>query len=167
MLEIITRNIAVKVIEDNLDHLIRFAFFRLGDMSKAEDVVHEAVLRLLDHPPSLFKPGSLKSYLYRIVYNLCQDSIREDSRQIRLPIESVENREEESEEVLDMKEAQRISRLLENIPTKESEIIRMSVVDDLSFAEISRITKIPESTVKYRYKCGISKLRELLSINNN
>ena len=84
-----------------------------------------------------------------------------------MAIYSVENREVEFEECLDMKEAQRISRLLENIPTKESEIIRMSVVDDLSFAEISRITKIPESTVKYRYKCGISKLRDLLSINNN
>ncbi|MDE6291553.1 MAG: RNA polymerase sigma factor [Muribaculaceae bacterium] len=163
MLEIITRNMANKVIRENLDDLIRFAFFRLGDMPEAEDVVHEAVLRILDNPPSLLKSGKLKAYLYRTVYNLCQDSFREGRHHTKIPIVSIEEKEEESEETLDMEEAERLYGLLGNIPEKESEVIRMHVIDELSFAEISRIMHIPQSTVKYRYKCGMSKMRDLYS----
>ena len=163
MLETITRSIANKVVRENLDDLIRFAFFRLGDMPKAEDAVHEAILRILDNPPSLFKPGGLKAYLYRTVYNLCQDSFREEFLHMKIPIESIEGKEEESEEILDKEEAERIFGLLKHIPAKESEVIRMNVIDELSFAEISRIMNIPQSTVKYRYKCGMKKMRDLYS----
>lgn len=165
MLEIITRSFANKVIEENLDRLIRFAFFRLGDMSKAEDAVQEAILRILDNPPAMLMPGKLKAYLYRTVYNLCQDSFREDLHYMKLPIESIEEKEDSNEATLDMEEANRLYGLLKDIPAKESEVIRMNVIDELSFAEISRIMHIPQSTVKYRYQCGMKKMRELYSKN--
>lgn len=165
MLEVITRNIANKVIEENLDHLVRFAFFRLGDRQKAEDAVQEAVLRILDKPPTLFKKGSLKAYLFRTVYNLCQDSFRNDNRYSEVPLDSIEEPEDIGEDVLDVEEARRINELLKDIPQKESEVIRMNVIDELSFAEISRIVQLPQSTVKYRYRCGMKKLRNLFSIS--
>lgn len=165
MLENITRSIANKVIEENLDRLIRFAFFRLGDVSKAEDAVQEAILRILDKPPSLLMPGKLKAYLYRTVYNLCQDSFRENLHYTKIPIESIEEVESGNEDTLDMEEAERLYGLLRHIPEKESEVIRMNVIDELSFAEISRIMHLPQSTVKYRYKCGMKKMRELYSNN--
>ena len=163
MFEIITRNVAHKVIRENLDGLIRFAFFRLGDMPKAEDAVQEAILRILENPPSLIKAGNFKAYLYRTVYNLCQDSFRESRHYTKIPIDSIEDQEDKNEEILDAEEARRIFDLLKNLPEKESEVIRMNVIDQLSFAEISRILIMPESTVKYRYKCGMKKLRESYS----
>lgn len=165
MLEKITRSIANNVIEGNLDRLIRFAFFRLGDMSKAEDAVQEAILRILDNPPSILMPEKLKAYLYRTVYNLCQDSFREDLHYTKIPIESMEVAENGNDNTLDMEEAERLYGLLEHIPEKESEVIRMNVIDELSFAEISRIMHLPQSTVKYRYKCGMKKMRDLYSNN--
>lgn len=39
------------VIEANLDALLRFAYFRVGDRVEAEDIVYEAVLRLLEKQP--------------------------------------------------------------------------------------------------------------------
>lgn len=161
MLEFITRNIIHKVIRDNLDGFIRFAFFRLGDMSKAEDAVLEAVLRILENPPSLTKAGNLKAYLYKTVYNLCQDSFREDQYYKKIPIDSIEEHEDKNEEILDAEEAKRIYHLLNDLPGKESEVIRMNVIDQLSFAEISRVLDIPESTAKYRYKAGMKKMRNL------
>ena len=163
MLETVTRSIDNKVIRENLDGLIRFAFLRLGDMAEAEDAVQEAVLRILDNPPSLFKSGSLKAYLYRIVYNLCQDSYREGLRHPKVPVEALAEQEDESDEALDAEEARRINALLLQIPDKEAEVIRMNVIDELSFAEISRIISLPASTVKYRYKCGMKKMRDLYS----
>lgn len=165
MLEFITRSIANKVIRENLDDFVRFAFFRLGNMQKAEDTVQEAILRILNKPPTLIKPESFRAYLYRTVYNLCQDNFREKHRYTRIPIETIEDQEDKTDETFDAEEARRIYELLKDLPAKESEVIRMNVIDELSFAEISRILRIPESTVKYRYKCGMKKLRDSYSKN--
>lgn len=163
MLDRIKRNIVNKAIEENLDGLVRFAFFRLKDRSMAEDTVHEAVVRLLDNSSSLLTPGSVKAYLYRIVYNLCQDTFRTSGR--NLPLNSVEETAFEENERLDREEAKRINRLFDRLPQKESEVIRMNVIDELSFAEISRILSVPVSTIKSRYKSGMEKLRQSYSTN--
>lgn len=167
MLENITRSIAAKIIEENLDSLVRFAFFRLGDMTEAEDAVHDIVLKILDNPPSLFKAGNLKSYIYKAIYNICQDRLRSSSRNVKVSIDVIEEPICNEEEELDLKEAQRLYELLDNIPAKESEIIRMNVIDELSFAEISRITNIPVSTVKYRFKCGMTRMRNIIFDNKS
>ena len=129
----------------------------------AEDTVHEAVVRLLDHSSSLLAPGRVKAYLYRMVYNLCQDTFRTSGR--NLPLNSVEETAFEENERLDREEAERINRLFDRLPQKESEVIRMNVIDELSFAEISRILSVPVSTIKSRYKSGMDKLRQSYSTN--
>ncbi len=166
MFESITRNMAGKVIGDNLDGLIRFAFFRLGDMVSAEDAVHDAVLKILDNPPSLLKAGNLKAYIYRAVYNNCMDIMRRNKLHEFVQLETVDINEGSDEEP-DREEALRLYRLLKDIPEMESEIIRMNVIDELSFAEISRVLDIPVSTVKYRYKCGMSKMRAFMNNRKN
>ena len=37
-----------RIIEDNLDYLVRFAFYRLGNHDEAEDLVYDAVLKFLE-----------------------------------------------------------------------------------------------------------------------
>ena len=59
-----------KEIEANLDALVRFAYYRVNDRAEAEDIVYEAVLRLLENSD---KVNDVRSYLFRIVYNLIQD----------------------------------------------------------------------------------------------
>ena len=67
-----------EVIEGNLDALVRFAYFRIGDRVEAEDIVYDAVLRLLENSN---KVNDAKCYLFRIVYNLCQDKFRKSKCQ--------------------------------------------------------------------------------------
>lgn len=42
-----------QVVRDNLDYLVRFAFFRVQNKAVAEDIVYEAVARVMEHrhPP--------------------------------------------------------------------------------------------------------------------
>ncbi len=53
----------------------------------------------------------------------------------------------------------RLASILNGLSEKEAEIIRMNVIDELTFAEIGVILDIPASTVKSRYKSGVDKLR--------
>ncbi len=151
-----------EVIVANLDGLTRFAYLRIGDRTEAEDIVYEAVLRLLENSDNV---RNAKCYLFRIVYNLCQDEFRRK----RLPIIPLDNIElpDKSDEQLDQKEIDRINRLLDGLPPNEAEIVRMNVVDDLSFVEISHILNLPQSTAKSRFYSGMKKLRDKYFTNNH
>lgn len=143
-----------QVIEANLDALTRFACFRTGDRAGAEDIVYEAVLRLLENREMVV---DARCYLFRIVYNLCQDEFRRK----RLPTVPFDNIDlpDKSDERLDQEEIDRINRLLDDLPPTEAEIVRMNVVDELTFVEISHILNLPQSTAKSRFYSGMKKLR--------
>lgn len=150
-----------KVIATNLGALVRFAYFRTGDRVDAEDIVHEAVLRLLENSGRV---NDAKCYLFRIVYNLCQDKFRK--KQVStIPVETVEL-PDETENRLDQEEIDRINRLLDGLPPNEAEIVRMNVIDDLSFVEISHILNLPQSTAKSRFYSGMKKMRQKYFTNN-
>ena len=61
----------------------------------------------------------------------------------------------------DSDEVERINSILDALPERQAEVIRMNVIDELSFAEISRILSVPESTLKSRFKTGMNKLKDL------
>lgn len=148
-----------RIIEENLDYLVRFAYYRLGNRDEAQDLVYDAVLKLLERATNDIKPESIRLYLFRIVYNLCQDYSRTRKQEI-VPIGDLDV-VDKAEEVLDLEDADRINAILHSLPPRESDIIRMNVVDGLSFVEISGILSIPQSTAKSRYKSGMDKLRKL------
>lgn len=150
-----------QVIETNLDALTRFAYFRTGDRTEAEDIVYEAVLRLLENKE---KVNDAKCYLFQIVYNLCRDEFRR-KRFTTVPFENIELPDNKDEQ-LDQEEIDRINRLLDDLPPNEAEIVRMNVVDELSFVEISHILTLPQSTAKSRFYSGMKKLREKYFTNN-
>lgn len=150
-----------EVIETNLDALVRFAYFRSGNRVDAEDIVYEAVLRLLENSD---KVNDVKCYLFRIVYNLCQDKFRK--KQIStIPLETVDM-PDETENRLDQEEIERINSLLNGLPPNEAEIVRMSVIDELSFVEISHILNLSQSTAKSRFYSGMKKMRQKYFTNN-
>ena len=148
-------------IDAYLDSLTRFAYFRTGDRTEAEDIVYEAVLRLLENSE---KVNDVKCYLFRIVYNLCLDQFRK-KRFSTVPLDDIEL-PDKSDELLDQEEVDRINRLLDGLPPNEAEIVRMNVVDNLSFVEIARILNLPQSTAKSRFYSGMKKLREKYFANN-
>ncbi len=152
-----------EVIEANLDGLLRFAYFRVNDRTEAEDIVYEAVLRMLESSKKN-KLDDIKCYLFRIVYNLCQDHWRQ-RRIERIPIEMVDVLDNPDDR-LDNEEINRINALLDGLPPSEAEIIRMNVTDGLSFVEISRILEIPQSTAKSRFYSGMKKMRQKYFTNN-
>lgn len=147
-----------RIIEDNLDYLVRFAYYRLSNRVEAEDVVYEAVLKILEREAADIQPESVRMYLFRTVHNLCLDRSREKGRE-PVSLESIDI-EDTPDSVLDLEEADRINACLERLPSREADVIRMNVIDGLSFVEISAILSIPQSTAKSRYKSGMEKLRK-------
>lgn len=159
-LDIQTRQMLGEVIEANINYLVRFATIRIGSKADAEDVVHESVRKILEADVSKIKRDSIRMYLFRIVYNLCKDFYHSD-RNVRPLFDGDDEIPDTSKEnELDVEEIERLNNLLEKLPEREAEVVRMNVMDELSFVEISQILSTPASTVKSRFKSGMDKLRK-------
>lgn len=157
--DIHTRQMLGEVIKANLNHLVRFATIRIGSKADAEDMVHEAVKKILEADISKIRPDSIRMYLFRIVYNLCKDYYLSE-RNIRPLYEGdYEIPDTSRENELDLEEIERLNNMLGKLPEREAEVVRMNVMDELSFVEISKILSTPASTVKSRFKSGMDKLR--------
>ncbi len=159
-LDIQTRQLLGEVIEANLNYLVRFASIRIGNKSDAEDIVYEAVKRILEADISQIRQDSLRMYLFRIVYNLCKDFYLTGGNVRPLTVKDDEIPDSSTDDILDLEEIGRLNSLLDNLPDKEAEVVRMSVIDELSFVEIGQILSTPASTVKSRYKTGMEKLKK-------
>ena len=70
------------------ESLFRFLVRLTGDESAAEDVLHEAFLRLAKRPP--VRNDNLKAWLFTVAANVARDRIRESVRHLRLLNDSPE-----------------------------------------------------------------------------
>ena len=142
-------------IDEWQEQLFRYAFYRVGNRSDAEDVVQDAFLKIASTTTPISNP---KAYLFRIVSNGCVDSLRQKSLlrplQERIPATSY------SEEMEAQEEFKRIERLLSRLPEQQSEVIRLHIHAGLKFTEIAETLEQPVTTIKSRFASGIEKLKQ-------
>ena len=97
-----------------------------------------------------------------MVRNRCTDVLRGRSRRGGQPPEALVDGGDTLAEIMAREEANEFARLLQAIPEREAEVIRLRAWSELSFAEIAIAVDAAVPTVKSRFRYGIDKLRRLL-----
>ncbi len=151
-------------VRKNQDRLVRHAFFRLGNQEEAEDVVQEIMIRVYQEQGSRQHIDKASSYVFRMVYNACLDQLRKKSKSSFEQLNghngsAVITDSNHEKEMIAREEFTRIDAMLRSIPEEQAEVIRLRVVDEMSFVEIAEIMKVPVTTIKSRFSYGIIKLR--------
>jgi RNA polymerase sigma-70 factor, ECF subfamily len=146
--------------------LFRVAFSVLRQASDAEDVVQETFLRVLKNQRKLASIENPRIWLVRIAWNLALDRKR---RLRATPLF------EEAEEILNSRPSHdssaeitmgaaqgcaRILRMIDTLPRKEQEILRLSALEELGTPEIAAILKTTESSVRSCLFRARQRLRE-------
>lgn len=153
-----------QVIVEFQDQLFRFAFYRTGSLADAQDIVQDVFIKLYRDASCILSVKNLKGYLIRCVANACTDYQRTDKRnrfeqldKATIPLEQHEGAA--SDILMLIEEYNRIEAMLRELPNDQAEIIRLRILDDLSFVEIGQLLEIPTTTAKSRFKYGIDKLK--------
>lgn len=145
------------------DQLFRFAFFRVGSLTDAQDIVQNTFLKMYDHTGDLPAINNLRNYFFKCISNSCNDYLRKNNKGRFIPLETAKVQTADDERNDLTEEYDRIVTMLSDIPQEQAEIIKMKTIDNLSFVEIADILGIPVSTVKSRFKYGIDKLRSKIN----
>jgi len=120
-----------------LSQVTRFAYRYVGNASDAEDIAQETLVRLWKHAASWEPQGfSLKTWIYRITYNLCIDEIRKRKPVSELKFENQAVAEGQPDS--DVYQAQRnamVNAALNALPERQRTAINLCVYQALSNQE--------------------------------
>jgi RNA polymerase sigma-70 factor (ECF subfamily) len=154
-----------RFVEATQDDLVNFAFHQLGNQDDAEDAVQDVFVQAYRDRVKRRHITEPRLYLFRMVRNRCTDFHRV---RMRRPAEAmtdqVASREDTFSRVAAKEQSKELHRLLEKIPKREAEVIRLRIFSELSFAEVASILGASVPTVKSRFRYGMEKLRRVLNV---
>ncbi len=134
--------------------LYRVSMSMLKNETDCEDAVQSALLAAYEKLDTLKNEEFFKTWLVRILINICNQQLRTRNRVISLQDYT------DTPSVSDDCNIE-IKMALEQLPVKIREVVVLYYMEDFSVKEISQILKIPNGTVKSR----LSKGRKLLKLS--
>ncbi|MDO9509936.1 MAG: RNA polymerase sigma factor [Candidatus Magasanikbacteria bacterium] len=132
----------------------------LKDKTLADDILQETWLKAVTSLHK-FEPKGVKfsAWLFAIARNECRQYWRKNKHEVTLE----EDESEKTPDNLIVKEnlidAIFLNELLDKIPEKDQEILRLRFLAEFSFKEIAQILNIPPITARLRVYRALSKAR--------
>jgi RNA polymerase sigma-70 factor (family 1) len=149
--------------------LVVYACKYLPEKDVAREIVQDFFVKLYEKRSSLSIDTSLKSYLYRSVYNACMNYINQRSIQEKhiRNIDLERNVEENLENEINSVELQnRIYNLIEALPPKCRKIFKMNRLEGMKNEEIAVSLNLSKRTVETQISKALKILRSKLSDYN-
>ena len=157
------------------DSVYNQAYRVLGDVQAADDAAQEAFISAYNHLKS-FRGGSFRSWLLRIVTNLCYDELRRRKRRPTTPLEPLDDAGDEIESpawMMDPGElpeqtAERaelgkaIQHCLDELPIEFRVIVTLVDIQGMDYAEVAEVINKPMGTVKSRLARARLRLQDCL-----
>ena len=137
------------------DSILRLSYSYLHNMSDAEDVVQETLIRYMKTAPSFENEAHEKAWLLRVASNLSKNRI--DYNNVRQADELDEKLAAEEREDLSF-----VWDAVKSLPDNYRDVLHLFYHEGYSTKEISMILKRNESTVRSDLKRGREKLRLVL-----
>ncbi len=146
--------------------LMGYATHLLRDPDRASDVVQDTFVRLCKQPREQIQ-DSVRQWLYRVCRNRAFDVLKKEQRMTTLSdarAASQQSRERDPQiQAERCDDADQAARLIDDLPKRQQEVIRLKVQGDLSYREISEITGLSVSNVGYLLHVGLKSVRTRLA----
>ena len=137
-----------------------------GDLEQARDAVQETFLRLVKERRDAVEPH-LAEWLFTVCRNVALDMRRKGTGMERTDGERANQRasgEREPVAVLAAQEQRsRVLELLDGLPARQQEVLRLRFQVGLSYKQIQRVTGDSLGNVGYLIHVGIRSLRERMA----
>jgi len=143
--------------------LTQYAQHLTGDRERAREVVQDTFLKLCSQKPSRIR-GYLAQWLYTVCRNRALDVRRKERRMATVSDARLEmragDRAQQSAEAERKEQLEQVLQILGTLPPNQQEVLRLKFQSDLSYGEISRITRLSVGNVGFLIHTGLKTIRE-------
>ena len=144
------------------------AFFKTHDHSVGEDLVQDTFTKTWKYLVKGGKIDVMKSFLYHVLNNLIVDEYRKhksSSLNEMMDNKGFEPSHDGREKLFDILDGHAAALLIQHLPIKYREIIKLRYMKNLSIQEISDLTGMTKNLVTVQAHRGLEKLKQLYNHN--
>ena len=144
--------------------LRRYALVLVGDPHEADDLVQEAITRVLAHMRAWRPVRDLRAYLFTTMHNVFIDSTRKrHNRTDHVPIDDVLGSLSSPAPQPRRLEFRDLLQGLQALPEQQREVLLLVGLEGMSYLEAARVLDVPIGTVMSRLSRGREALRQLMT----
>lgn len=137
------------------------------DHDDADDITQEVFIKIHKAIETFREDSQLFTWIYRIATNECLNFLNKKRRRFFLPIEDIEPQLAAKLDSSDMISGDEIQRKLQKavlqLPDKQRLVFNMKYFDDLSYEDMSEITKTSVGALKASYHHAVRKIEDYLT----
>ena len=165
-----------KLIESSKGLLFNLALKLLQNQDDAEEATQEVLLKMYKNISGFKGDSAFNTWAYRVMHNYCMDLLRKNKNKKNVSLDERISYEEASdaqiqasqedspERQAEKNELKKIVRgAIAKLPESQRELIVLRDIEGLGIEEISKITSLPNGTIKSRLNRARLKLRDILA----
>lgn len=142
--------------------LYKFALWYTGNGADASDCVQEAVLLSFKNIAKLRNPSSFKSWMFKILANVCKSSLINSADRLNyVPVHEI-NETQHTAAAVDVELSVELKDALSRLDSDERQIVLLSVIGRCKSGEIAKMLNMTAGSVRSKLSRSLKKLREML-----
>lgn len=157
-----------EIISQYYGDIFRFCLYMIQAEEDAYDITQETFLRFIRYQMS-YRQNNLKGYLLMIARNLCFDYFkRKKVIQENTEFDTVgykqnnQNVQASQDNVKELEDYLYLKELLNKLSPEIKEVVILRAYEELKFKDIAQMMNCNISTVKSRYRIGISQMKKMV-----
>ena len=154
------------------DRIYTSIYLFVKDSEQAEDLFQEVFIKIIDtiRKGRYNHEGKFIQWALRISYNLCVDQFRKSKRQTKVAssdgfdiLGTIESHEDNMEiSMIKNQDQTRVRHIIEMLPEEQREVIILRHYADMSFKEISQVTRVSINTALGRMRYALINMRKMM-----
>jgi RNA polymerase sigma-70 factor (ECF subfamily) len=155
--------------ERYFQRIYSYVSWRIGSRRDVEDLVSDIFTKALDKLSSFKwqKGATFSSWIFRIAHNAVVDYYRSKGKRRHVDLDDLPEIESSGllpSEALDRRRLfETLSQMIQELPTRQAEIITMRFFGEMRNKEIAKILDIEERSVSSSLFRGLKKLHDMLN----
>ena len=143
------------------------------DSDLAEDIFQDVFIKIIDtlRKGKYNHEGKFLQWAMRISYNMCVDNFRRSKRRTKVSatetfdiFDVLETNEDNMETMIIKSQLhQKVRELIDQLPAEQREVVILRHYADMSFKEISQLTRVSINTALGRMRYALINMRKMVS----
>lgn len=144
--------------------LRRYARALTGTTWAADDLVQDTLERACSKWQLWLAGSNLRAWLFSVMHNVFVNQLRQSRGRSHLTLVDVDDVADQlAATTSDPSQMLDLQRCLMRLPAEQREVLLLVSMQDLSYAEVAKITHVPVGTVMSRLSRARGRLQELLN----
>ncbi|WP_259779838.1 RNA polymerase sigma factor [Aestuariispira ectoiniformans] len=155
-------------LKPHIQSLRRYAIALVGNPSEADDLVQEALRRVLEHTRRNHDIHNVKSYLFKALRNVRLDQLKmARTRGVEVPVEDAAGALSTAAQQDTRLECRDLDRAMTTLTDDQRQVVLMICMEGLSYEEVADVVDVPVGTVRSRLHRGREALREYMNCGSD